>query len=70
MQAVTTIGLDIAKSVFRSMAERRPGDYPSSVEAALRFGVLAEAGPCLVDRGLRCVASLVAPTAALGHTYG
>ena len=42
MQAVTTIGLDIAKSVFQVHgidAEDR-SDHPAAVEAPLRFGVL------------------------------
>jgi hypothetical protein len=41
-----------------------------SVEAALRFGLLREAGAVPGrDRGLRCIALLVAPTAG-SRAYG
>ena len=45
MQTVTTIGLDIAKSVFQVHGVDAEGQshHPASVEAALRFGVLSEA---------------------------
>ena len=68
MQAVTTIGLDIAKSVFQVHGIDAEGQVnPSSVEASLCFDVLPEAGAVPGrDRGLRCVASLVAPTAGSG----
>jgi hypothetical protein len=41
MQTVTTIGVDIGKSVFQIHGNRRygPGDYPLPVEASLRLGV-------------------------------
>jgi hypothetical protein len=63
MQAVTTIGLDIAKSVFQvhGIDVEGRGDNPPSVEASVRAGVLPEAA-AVPDRhrGLRLVASLVA----------
>jgi hypothetical protein len=44
MQAVTTIGLDIAKSVFQARHRRgRQRAHPPSAEAPLRPGVLPEA---------------------------
>jgi len=45
MNAVTTIGLDIAKSVFQVHGINREGNvlHPPSAEAPLRPGVLPEA---------------------------
>src|SRR6266702_6909310 len=71
MQAVTTIGLDIAKSVFQvhgvdaedNMIIRRQCDHPAQAEAALRRCFLPEAAAVSCRyRGLRIVASLVART--------
>jgi hypothetical protein len=65
MQAVTTIGLDIAKSVFQVHRRGRQGDHPPPTEAPLRPGVLREAAAVPGwGRGLRHVASLVAATQA------
>ena len=52
MQAVTTIGIDIAKSVFQvhGMRRGRQGDHPPSTEAPLRLGVLREAAYWLGSR--------------------
>jgi transposase len=71
MQAVTTIGLDIAKSVFQihgvdahGMVGRSP-----TVEAAVRAGILQEAFPCLV--GIEACATShhwSRALQALGHT--
>ena len=40
MQVVTTVGLDIAKSVFQVHGVDAAGGHPPSVEAALCAGVL------------------------------
>jgi hypothetical protein len=71
MQAVTTIGLDIAKSVFQVHGTDAKGQVIIRRQlAALRLDVLSEAGALPHwDRGLRWIASLVAPTAGPG-TYG
>ncbi len=69
MQAVTTIGLDIAKSVFQvhgvdaedNVIIRRQCDHPAQAEAALRRCFLPEAA--VVSRwyrGLRVISLLVA----------
>jgi hypothetical protein len=44
MQAITTIGLDIAKSVFSDPRHRRGGQsaLSPSAEASLRPGILSE----------------------------
>jgi hypothetical protein len=63
MQAVTTIGLDIAKSVFQvhGVDAGRQGAHLPSAEAALRPGVLPEAATVPGwHRSLCHVASLVA----------
>jgi hypothetical protein len=65
MQTVTTIGLDIAKSVFQVHGIRRgrQGVDPPQAEAPLCAGILREAaGVPDWDRALRHVASLVART--------
>ena len=65
MQAVTTIGLDIAKSVFQVHGIDAEGKVliRRQVEAPLRPGVLPEAATVpRWYRGLRHVASLVART--------
>ena len=63
MQTVTTIGLDIAKSVFEVHGVDAAGasGRPPSVEASLRPGVLPEVA-AMPDRhrGLRLIAPLVA----------
>jgi hypothetical protein len=43
MQTITTIGLDIAKSVFQVHGCCRPGGDPPAIEASLRPGVFPEA---------------------------
>jgi hypothetical protein len=71
MQAVTTIGLDIAKSVFQVHGIDEEGNiaHPPSAEAPLRAGVLPEAVAMPSwDRGLR-QASLVARTQG-ARAYG
>jgi transposase len=71
MQAITTIGLDIAKSVFQVHGIDAEGNvsHPPSAEAALRAGVLLEvAAVPRWSRGLCHVASLVAPTRGARHT--
>jgi hypothetical protein len=65
MQTVTTIGFDIAKSVFQvhGVGCRWRGGHPPPVEASLRPGVLSE--PATMPgwhRGLRLVSLLVART--------
>ena len=63
MQAVTTIGLDIAKSGISGARHRRGRQraHPPQAEAALRPGVLREAATMPGrHRSLRLVASLVA----------
>jgi hypothetical protein len=63
MRTVTTIGLDIAKSVFQVHGIDAEGKvtHPPSAEAPLCPGVLREAAAVPGwDRGLRHVASLVA----------
>ena len=65
MQTVTTIGLDIAKSVFQVHGVDAEGKVliRRQLEAPLRPGVLSEAFPVpRWYRGLRHVASLVART--------
>ena len=65
MQTITTIGLDIAKSVFQvhGVDDSRPGSNSPPVEAALRPGVLSEAATMPGwHRGLRLVSPLVART--------
>jgi transposase len=71
MQTITTIGLDIAKSVFSGPRHRcgRQGDHPPSAEAPLCPGVLPEAAVCLV--GIEACASShhwSRELRALGHT--
>ena len=71
MQTVTTIGLDIAKSVFQGPRRRRGRQraHPSSAEAPLRADILREAAALPGrDRGLCHLASLVRELKALGHT--
>ena len=63
MQTVTTIGLDIAKSVFQvhGIDAAGQGGHPPPAEAPLRPGVLPEAGALPSwYRGLRFITSLVA----------
>ena len=63
MQAVTTIGLDIAKSVFQVHGVDAESNvlHPPSAEAPLHPGILPEAAAMPSwDRGLCYVASLVA----------
>ena len=69
MQTVTTIGLDIAKSVFQVHGIDAEGnDISPSAEAPLCPSVLREAAAVPGwDRGLRHVASLVARAQAFGH---
>ena len=64
MQPVTTIGLDIAKSVFQVHGVDREGNVPSVVNwSAATSWLLSEAVALPSwDRSLRHVASLVAPT--------
>src|SRR5215472_6807729 len=60
MQSISTIGLDIAKSVFQV----------HGVEAAVRLGILPDAAAMPGgDRGVRLIAPLVPRVAGLG-TYG
>src|SRR6266436_5402921 len=62
MQTVTTIGFDIAKSVFQVHGVDA-GGHPPPVEASPRPGVLSEAAAMPGwHRGLRLVAPLVART--------
>ena len=50
MQAVTTIGFGIAKSVFRVHGvDTRPSDYSPAVEAPAGRSVFPEAAGCLVS---------------------
>ena len=65
MQAVTTIGFDIAKSVFQvHELMRTQGCRSSTVEAPIRAGILQEAFALPSGhRGLRHLTSLVAGTA-------
>ena len=62
MRIVTTIGLDIAKSVFQVHGVDAAGrGHSPSVEASLRPGVFREAATLLSrHRGLRLIAPLVA----------
>ena len=65
MQATTTIGLDIAKSVFQVHGIDRKSDVhlPSSAQASLRAGLLPETAAVPGwYRSLRLIASLVART--------
>ena len=64
MQPVTTIGLDIAKSVFQVHGIDTEGNILIRRQLKRR-SVLAffeKLPPCLIGVGLRHVASLVAPT--------
>ena len=64
MQAITTIGLDIAKSVFQVHGVDADGNVVIRRQLKRRY-VLAffqKLPPCLVGIGLRLVASLVART--------
>ena len=63
MQMVTTVGLDIAKSVFQvhGVDAARRGGHPPSAQASLRPGVLPEVATVPGGhRGLRLIAPLVA----------
>jgi len=65
MQAITTIGLDIAKSVFQVHGIDAEGNVILRRQLKRRY-VLAffqKLPPCLVGIGLRFVASLVARAA-------
>jgi transposase len=68
MQTVTTIGLDIAKSVFQVHGVDAAGQVMIRRQlkrrAVLTF--FQKLRPCLVGRGLRFVASLVAGAAGIG----
>src|ERR1700733_10807708 len=71
MQAITTLGLDIAKSVFQVHGVDAEGNCrrPSSAQAAIRSGILPEAPPCLV--GIEACASAhhwSRELQGLGHT--
>src|SRR3984885_5623196 len=71
MQAITTLGLDIAKSVFQVHGVDAEGNCrrPSSAQAAIRSGILPEAPPCLV--GIEACASAhhwSRELQSLGHT--
>src|SRR5947209_14737189 len=71
MQAVTTIGLDIAKSVFQiPELTRQECNRSSSAQAPVRFAILSEAAAVPHrHRSLRFVASLVARAQSAG-AYG
>ena len=65
MQTITTIGLDIAKSVFQvhGVDAAGQGGHPPPVEAAVCAGVLSEAASMPGwHRGLRLASPLVART--------
>jgi len=69
MQTITTIGLDIAKSVFQvhGVDAGGPGDCSPAIEAAFCPGVLSEAVAMSGRyRSLRLVAPLVARAPGTG----
>ena len=71
MQAITTVGFDIAKSVFQVHGVDAQGRavIPATAEASVRAGVFQEAAALPSwHRGMRHVASLVA-RAAGSRTY-
>jgi transposase len=51
MQTITTIGLDIAKSVFQVHGiDGGQRGHPPAAQAALRAGLFQKLSPCLDDR--------------------